>query len=96
MAVNMPEDPLARLTAQSVAGVIDSLDRIVAWSKEHAGPLGYSAALYRRATVEVARGIGDGRFGNGPRMERLDVTSSTTLSDSIFRTTRSNISYLYK
>ena len=36
----MPDDPLARLTAQSIAGVIDSLGRIVAWSKEHASPLG--------------------------------------------------------
>jgi len=81
----MPEDPLARLTAQSVAGVIDSLDRIVAWSKEHASPLGYFAALYRRVTVEVARGIGDGRFEDGPRMERLDVTFANRYLDAVAR-----------
>jgi hypothetical protein len=81
----MPEDPLARLTAQSIAGVIDSLDRIVAWSKEHASPLGYFAALYRRVTVEVARSIEDGRFEDGPRMERLDVTFANRYLDAVER-----------
>jgi len=81
----MPEDPLSHLRAQTIAGVIDSLDRIVAWSKEHASRLGYFAALYRRVTVDVARGIEHGRFEDGPRMERLDVIFANRYLDAVER-----------
>jgi len=59
--------------AETVADVIDDLTGIVDWSKNHGSPLGYFAALYRKVTIEVKRGIDDGRFDDGPRMERLDV-----------------------
>jgi hypothetical protein len=36
--------------------------------------LGFFAALYRKVTVKVKEGIAEGRFENGPRMKRLDVT----------------------
>ena len=79
----MTEAPVPRLTAQSIAGVIDSLGQIVAWSKDHASPLGYFAALYRRVTVAVAGGIEDGRFEDGPRMERLDVAFANRYLDAV-------------
>lgn len=64
---------LTDLTADSIAGVIASLDRIIAWSKANRSRLGYFAALYRRVTIRVQRGIERGEFEDGPRMERLDV-----------------------
>jgi hypothetical protein len=36
--------------------------------------LGYFTALYRGVTTQVKEGIAQGRFDDGPRMERLDVT----------------------
>lgn len=35
--------------------------------------LGYFPALYRKVTLQVARGISQGQFEDGRRMERLDV-----------------------
>ena len=60
--------------ARTVDEVIGQLNEIIARSRERASRLGYFATLYRNVTVEVKRGIAQGRFENGPRMERLDVT----------------------
>jgi hypothetical protein len=53
--------------------VIARLTDITTWARQHSSRLGYFAALYRTVTIEVKRGIADGRFENGARMERLDV-----------------------
>jgi len=64
----------ANLPAKTIDEVIEQLDEIIARSHSENGRLGYFATLYRNVTVEVKRGIAQGRFENGPRMERLDVT----------------------
>lgn len=55
--------------------VIQNLDRnrIVAQAAASGSRLGYFPALYRKVTVQVARGIDDGHFEDGRRMERLDI-----------------------
>lgn len=59
---------------ESIDGVIAQLSDIVESSKVAAGSrIGYFPALYRKMTIEVKRGIEAGSFGDGPRMERLDV-----------------------
>ena len=64
---------LSHLKADTIDGVIHSLDRIIAWSKQHKKQTGYFAALYRKVTVRVRDGIQHGEFENGERMEKLDV-----------------------
>jgi hypothetical protein len=56
-----------------IAEVVDRLTDITAWARRHESRLGFFAALYRTVTIEVQRGIADGRFENPERMERLDV-----------------------
>ena len=60
--------------AKTIDEVIEQLDEIIARSHSEQSRLGYFATLYRNVTVEVKRGIAQGRFENGPRMEQLDVT----------------------
>ena len=59
--------------ANSIDEVIDALTVIIERAKTERSRLGYFPALYRRVTREVKRGIGAGRFTDGPRMERMDV-----------------------
>lgn len=59
--------------AKTIDEVIAHLDRIIADARKAQSRLGYFAALYRNVTVEVKRGIAQGRFEDGARMERLDV-----------------------
>lgn len=58
---------------QTIDQVIEHLDEIIAQSKEANSPDGYFAALYRKVTIEVKKGIAEGFFEDGPRMEKLDV-----------------------
>ena len=60
--------------ARTIDEVIAQLDDIIARSIREQSRLGYFAALYRKVTVKVKEGIAQGRFEDGPRMERLDVT----------------------
>ena len=60
--------------ATTIDEVIEQLGDIISRSIQEQSRLGYFAALYRRVTVKVKEGIAEGRFDNGPRMERLDVT----------------------
>ena len=47
--------------------------------------LGFFAALYRRVTIEVKRGIDSGRFEDGNRMDRLDVIFATRYLEALER-----------
>jgi Family of unknown function (DUF5995) len=58
----------------SIDDVIRALDGIIDWAWDQKSRNGYFAALYRRVTRGVKDGIAQGRFQNGPRMERLDVS----------------------
>lgn len=59
---------------RTIDEVIAELDDIIARSIREQDRLGYFAALYRKVTVKVKEGIAEGRFEDGSRMERLDVT----------------------
>ena len=59
--------------AQDVAGVVHQLTRIVDESKRSGSRIGYFACLYRQVTVEIAEGIKNGAFQDGPRMSRFDA-----------------------
>ena len=59
--------------ATTINDVINQLNAIVEWSKQNNSRMGYFAALYRKVTIQVKKGIEDDFFDDGPRMERLDV-----------------------
>lgn len=59
--------------AKTIDEVIAHLNDIIAEARQEESRLGYFATLYRNVTVEVKRGIEQGRFEDGARMERLDV-----------------------
>jgi hypothetical protein len=65
-------NPLALPT--TIDEVIAAFDTLIAGDIRAKSRLGYFAALYRGVTIEVKAGIAAGRFDDGPRMERLDVT----------------------
>src|SRR5262249_22088099 len=62
------------MPAETIDDVIRSLDGVIDWAWNQKSRNGYFAALYRRVTRGVKDGIAQGRFQNGPRMERLDVS----------------------
>jgi len=70
MAGLAPQPGLAR----TIDEVIAQLDDIIARCIRESSRLGYFAALYRKVTLKVKEGIAQGRFDEGPRMERFDVT----------------------
>ena len=59
--------------ATSIDEVIAQLTAIIEWSKQNNSRIGYFAALYRKVTIQVKKGIADNFFDDGPRMERLDI-----------------------
>ena len=54
--------------------VIAQMDRVVERCIQQRSRLGYFAVLYRNVTVRVQQAIAAGRFEDGARLERLDVT----------------------
>jgi hypothetical protein len=60
-------------TINTIDDVIHELDQIIQECQDNHVPLGYFAALYRKVTIEVKKGIIKGSFDDGPRMETLDV-----------------------
>ncbi|MGI9180215.1 MAG: DUF5995 family protein [Longimicrobiaceae bacterium] len=64
----------ANLPAKTIDQVIEQLDQVIDRARREKSRLGYFACLYRSVTVTVKEGIEGGRFEDGPRMERLDVT----------------------
>ena len=70
MAASAPAIPKP---AETIDQVIAVLDEIIQWAWEGKSRLGYFAALYRRVTRSVKDGIDQGKFQNGPLLERLDV-----------------------
>ena len=59
--------------ASTIDDVIHQLTAIVEWSKQSNSRIGYFAALYRKVTIQVKKGIAEGFYDDGPRMECLDV-----------------------
>ena len=70
------------IPAASIDEVISRLDGIAEQAFVERDRLGFFAVVYRAVTAAVQRGIADGRFEDGPRMERLDVVFANRQSDS--------------
>ncbi len=71
------------MAVQTIDDVVSALDIIVQQSYDNASRLGYFAALYRRVTCAVRDGISNGRFPNGPLMEKLDVVFASRYLDAL-------------
>lgn len=61
------------MKAQTIDQVILYLDEIILEAKQSKNRLGYFAALYRKVTIEVKKGIEENFFDDSERMERLDI-----------------------
>jgi len=61
------------IPAASIHEVISRLDDIAQQAFIERDRVGFFAVVYRAVTAAVQRGIAEGRFEDGPRMERLDV-----------------------
>lgn len=69
-----PEGSTAdRPVPETIDEVIKALDDVVEESRQEGSRLGYFPALYRTVTATVKRGIDEGFFDDGPRMEQFDV-----------------------
>jgi hypothetical protein len=70
------------LPAHHIDEVVQNLDRIIDRCIAAGSRLGYFPALYRKVTLQVARGISQGHFEDGGRMERLDVLFANRYLDA--------------
>ena len=61
------------IPATNIKEVVAELDIIIERCINENNKLGMFAALYRKVTLQVEKGIAVGRFDDGARMERLDV-----------------------
>ncbi len=59
--------------AQNIDDVISQLDTLIIKASQQNDVLGIFPALYQKVTRLVKDGISNGKFEDGPRMERLDV-----------------------
>ncbi|WP_242904400.1 DUF5995 family protein [Actinomadura terrae] len=61
------------MAAKNIDEVVAGLAEIVGKAVRTGDRAGYFAALYRQVTVEVRTAIHEGRFDDGPRMDRFDT-----------------------
>jgi uncharacterized protein with NAD-binding domain and iron-sulfur cluster len=71
------------MSARNIDEVIDTLDSIVALSRQNADRVGYFAALYRKVTFAVREGIRRGEFLDADRMDRLDTRFANRYIDAL-------------
>lgn len=69
--------------ARTIDDVLHDLDEILEWALAEGSRLGYFAALYRKVTRMVKKGIASGYFEDGPRMELLDVVFADRYLDAL-------------
>jgi len=69
-----PGPATSRTPAQTIDEVIARLAGIIDVSRREPSRLGFFAALHRKVTISVKQGVLSGRFEDGARMERLDVS----------------------
>ena len=74
------------MPAHHIDEVIQNLDRIIDWATGNGSRLGYFPALYRKVTLQVARGIGHGQFEDASRMERLAVLFANRYLEALWPT----------
>ena len=76
-----PPAPISGVT--TIADVIEAISSIIDWSIDASSRLGYFAALYKRITIAVGTAITQGKFQNGPLMERFDVAFAIRYFDAV-------------
>lgn len=70
------------MPATTIDEVLAQLDAIIESPESANSYLGYFPVLYRKVTEQVKLGIAEGRFEDGPRMERLDVAFANRYLDA--------------
>ncbi len=70
------------MSATTIDEVIDQLTDIMDCAYRDRSRLGYFATLYRKVTLRIKAGIAEGRFEDGPRMERFDVVFANRYFDA--------------
>ena len=70
------------MPAKTIDEVIQQLDEIIDQTYWQKSRLGYFAALYRKVTIEVKKGIKSGFFEDGDRMECFDVIFANRYFDA--------------
>ncbi|OBI54769.1 DUF5995 family protein [Mycobacterium sp. E787] len=86
MSAPAPADPLTlhRLREPgTIDDVVRNIDEVVDWAKDAQSSIGYFAVLYRRITLAIREAIKEGRFVDGPRIERLDVAFAKRYFDAL-------------
>ena len=73
------------MPVKTIDDVIEKLDEIIDRSYWQKCRLGYFAALYRKVTIEVKKGIKSGFFEDGERMECFDVIFAKRYIDALER-----------
>jgi Family of unknown function (DUF5995) len=71
------------MPVNTIDDVIAALDGIIQRAWDDQSRIGYFAALYRRVTRAVRDGLSQGKFDNGPLMERLDVVFASRYLDAL-------------
>jgi hypothetical protein len=71
--------------ALTIDDVIAQLSTIVDWSRANRSRIGYFAAMYRKVTQNVKRGIEDGEFEDAARMSRLVIVFAQRYLDAFRR-----------
>lgn len=69
--------------ATTINEVLEQLEDIIQWSIREKSRIGYFASLYQMVTFHVKKGIEQGDFEDGPRMERLDVIFANRYLDAL-------------
>ncbi len=70
------------IQTESIDGVIQSLNTIISWARDHGSRAGYFAALYRGVTLKVKRGIQTDLFEEPQRMEAFDTVFARRYLDA--------------
>jgi len=71
------------MVAENIDQVIAELDEIIEVTRAEESRLGYFAALYRKVTIQVGKGIEEDFFDDPARMERLDVVFANRYLDAL-------------
>jgi hypothetical protein len=79
------------MAAETIDQVIEQLTDIMDQAYRDRSRLGFFAALYRQVTIQVKHGIANGRFADGPRMERLDVVFANRYLEAMQRFVRGEL-----
>ena len=70
------------MAANTIAEVIEQLNKIINTAEQKSDRAGYFAALYKRVTIAVSNKITEGYFDNNVRMEKLDVVFANRYLDA--------------